>query len=135
MQQVSILAKAGYQFSDQLGDRAFGAIDLRWYATDNFAITAGGSFEQDNQNTGHLSAEFMPGLSALPGLAFNVQGTVGDDDYHSIMGGLTYYFGSNASLKDRQRKQDPDAALFELFQSVQAERARLQALYGPFIHH
>jgi len=127
--QVSILAKAGYQFSDQLGDRAFGGIDLRWYATDNFAITAGGAFQED-QNQGHLTAEFMPGLSALPGLAFNVQGVVGDDDYHSIMGGITYYFGSNASLKDRHRRQDPESSLLNLFHSVEQERSRLQAIYG-----
>lgn len=129
MNQISLLAKAGYQFSDQIGDRAFGSIDLRWYATDNFAITGGGSFEQ-HQNQGHLSAEFMPGLTALPGLAFNVQGVVGDDDYHSILGGITYYFGSNASLKDRHRRQDPESALLNLFNSVEQERARLQAIYG-----
>ena len=46
------------------------------------------------------------------------------------MGGLTYYFGSPASLKDRHRKQDPDSALFGLFQAVQAEQEKLCALYG-----
>jgi hypothetical protein len=129
LSQVSILAKAGYQFSDQLGDRPFGALDLRWYATDNFAITAGGSFQED-QNQGHLVAEFMPGLTALPGLAFNVQGVIGDDDYHSILGGITYYFGENASLKDRHRRQDPESALLNLFHNVEQERSRLNAIYG-----
>ncbi|MBI1213398.1 MAG: hypothetical protein GC190_18195 [Alphaproteobacteria bacterium] len=129
MAQVSLLAKAGYQFSDKIGDSAFGGIDLRWYATDNFAITAGGSFQQD-QNQGHLSAEFLPGLSALPGLAFNVQGVIGDDDYHSVMGGITYYFGSNASLKDRHRRQDPESSLLNLFHSVEQERERMAAIYG-----
>lgn len=129
MQQVSILARGGYQFSDKLGDTAFGSIDLRWYATDNFAITAGGNFEQD-VTQGTLEAEFMPGLSALPGLAFNVRGVVGNDDYDSVMGGITYYFGSNASLKDRHRKQDPESALLNLFNSVEQERARLAKIYG-----
>ena len=129
MQQFSILAKAGYQFSDQLGDKAFGAIDLRWYATDNLAITAGGAFQED-QNQAHLTAEFLPGLRALPGLAFNVQGVIGDDDYDSVMGGITYYFGSHASLKDRHRKQDPESALINLFHSVEEERSKLAAIYG-----
>ena len=129
MEQVSLLARAGYQFSEQFGDQAFGGIDLRWYATDNSAITAGGDFRED-QNRGHLSAEFLPGLNALPGLAFNVQGVIGDDDYDSIMGGLTYYFGSPASLKDRHRRQDPESALFNLFSSVEQEAARLKAAYG-----
>ena len=42
----------------------------------------------------------------------------------------TYYFGSNASLKDRHRRQDPDSALFSLFQSVQQEQHRLCVAYG-----
>jgi len=129
MDQISILAHAGYQFSDQLGDRAFGGLDLRWYATDNFAITGGGSFQED-QNQAHLSAEFLPGLNALPGLAFNVQGVIGDDDYDSIMGGMTYYFGPRASLKDRHRRQDPESALLNLFHSVEQESGKLRALYG-----
>ena len=134
LNQISIMAQAGYQFSDGgpaggNGDTAFGSIDLRWYATNNFAITVGGNFAED-VTQGELGAEFMPGFSALPGLAFNVKGVVGDDDYHSVMGGITYYFGSDASLKDRHRKQDPDSALFGLFQSVQQERAKLDAIYG-----
>ncbi|MBI1213449.1 MAG: hypothetical protein GC190_18460 [Alphaproteobacteria bacterium] len=133
MNQISILAQAGYQFSDGFagvgGDTAFGSLDLRWYATDNFAITAGGSFAQD-QNQGHLMAEFMPGFSALPGLAFNVKGVIGENDFDSVMGGITFYFGSPASLKDRQRKQDPDTALYNLFNSVQEQRQKLNAMYG-----
>ncbi len=59
-----------------------------------------------------------------------MQGVIGDDDYDSIMGGITYYFGSNASLKDRHRRQDPDSALLNLFHSVEEERSRLNAIYG-----
>jgi hypothetical protein len=130
MKQFTLLAHAGYQFSDTLEDGAFGKIDLRWYATDNFAVTVGGEFEKDT-TLGNLEVEFMPGFSALPGLAFNVKGSIGDDDFDSVLGGITYYFGSNASLKDRQRRQDPDSALFGLFQSVEQERAKLAKLYGP----
>jgi hypothetical protein len=41
------------------------------------------------------------------------------------MGGITWYFGSDASLKDRHRRQDPDSALFNLFQTVESVRAGL----------
>jgi hypothetical protein len=132
LNQVSILAQAGYQFVDGFGgstETPFGSIDLRWYATDNFWLSAGGSFQEDASQA-QLKAEFMPGFSALPGLAFNAQGVIGDDDYTSVMGGLTYYFGSDASLKDRHRKQDPDSALFGLFRAVEQERKRLEAIYG-----
>ena len=134
LNQVSLLAQAGYQFSDKNADGAFGKLDLRWYATDNFAVTVGGNFAQ-NASQGHLEVEFMPGFSALPGLAFNIKGALGADDFNSVLGGITYYFGSNASLKDRQRRQDPDTALYSLFQSVEAERGKLEALYGPAHHH
>ncbi|MDZ4866184.1 MAG: hypothetical protein SGI91_02575 [Alphaproteobacteria bacterium] len=130
LDQVSILVAAGYQFSDSLEESAFGDIELRWYITDNFAVSGGGGFMEDS-SVARLGAEWQPGFSALPGLAFRVDGAFGDDDYDSIMGGITYYFGANASLKDRHRRQDPASALVGLLQSVQQEQERLTALYGP----
>ena len=130
LSDLSILATAGYQFSSTNNlDGVFGSIDLRWYVTNNFYVSGGGMAEQ-GKYYGRAGFEWQPGFAALPGLAFNANGVWGDDDYHSIMGGLTYYFGSNASLKDRHRRQDPDSALFSLFQSVQQEQARLCAAYG-----
>lgn len=129
LNQVSILAQAGYQFSDTLDDTAFGDIELRWYLTDNFAISGGANFTE-NSTVGTAGIEWQPGFSALPGLAFRVDGAWGEDEFDSVMGGITYYFGANAHLKDRHRRQDPDSALFGIFQSVQQEQARLEALYG-----
>lgn len=129
MSQLTVLLKAGYQFSNDIQDSAFGIVDLRWYASDNFAINAGGDFLEDS-SVGRLEVEYMPGLGSLPGLAFNLKGAIGDDDYDSILGGITYYFGSDASLKDRHRKQDPDSALFGLFTTVEQERAKLEAAYA-----
>jgi hypothetical protein len=45
---------------------------------------------------------------------------LGEDDMSSVMGGLTVYLGEDASLKDRHRSQDPDSALFNQFQGLQA---------------
>ena len=130
LSDISILATAGYQFSSTSNlDGVFGSLDLRWYVTNNFYVSGGGIAEKD-KFYGRAGFEWQPGFAALPGLAFNANGVWGDDDYHSIMGGLTYYFGSNASLKDRHRRQDPDSALFSLFQSVQQEQHRLCVAYG-----
>ncbi len=126
---ITISGAAGYQFSSALGDGAFGSIDLRWYVTNNFYVSGGGEFSEDN-STVNARAEWQPGFSALPGLAFNAQGVWGEDDYHSVMGGLTYYFGESASLRDRHRKYDPDSALLSLFQQVQQEQQKLCAQYG-----
>ena len=129
--QLSILAKAGYAFSNAaVLEGGFADIDLRWYITDDFAVTGGASFRETADNVGRASAEWRPGFSALPGLAFRIDGAWGDNDYEAYSGGLTYYFGSDASLKDRHRKQDPDSALLSLFQAVQTEQQKLCAQYG-----
>ncbi len=129
LNQLTVSGTAGYQFSQTLGDKVIGSFDLKWYVTNNVAITAGALGDEDRV-FGRGKLEWQPGFAALPGLAFHADGVWGDDDYQSIMGGLTYYFGSPASLKDRHRKQDPDSALFGLFQAVQAEQEKLCALYG-----
>ena len=122
MDRVTLLLKAGYQFSDDLDDTAFGEAELHWYTTDNFVLRGGASFDEENI-LGHVGAEWQLGISALPGLALRADAVFGDEDYDSVVGGITYYFGSDASLKDRHRKQDPDSALFDLFQTVERERA------------
>jgi hypothetical protein len=122
--QVTILLKAGYQFSDIIEDTVFGEAELHWYASDNFRL-AGGLSLQEDMTLGHADAEWMIGSTSLPGLALRASVTVGEDDYDSVMGGITWYFGSDASLKDRHRRQDPDSALFNLFHAVQDARVGL----------
>jgi hypothetical protein len=129
LNEITISGMAGYQFSQSLGDKTFGSFDLKWYATNNFAVTAGVSADED-RTLGRARLEWQPGFAALPGLAFHADGAFGEDDYQSIMGGLTYYFGSPVDLKDRHRRQDPDSALFGLFQSVRQEQQRLCAQYA-----
>ncbi len=129
LDDLTIAGNAGYQFSSGLGDKAVGGIDFKWYADQNFAITAG-AFGDEDATFGRGRLEWQPGFAALPGLAFNVDGVIGEDDYHSVMGGLTYYFGTPVSLKDRHRRQDPDAPLGPMFNGVQAEQDRLKRLYG-----
>jgi hypothetical protein len=127
---LTISATAGYQFSSALGDGAFGSLDIRWYLTNNFYISAGGTIDEQERKSLVAATEWQPGFAALPGLAFNARGVWSDDDYRSITGGMTYYFGDDANLKDRHRKYDPDSALLQLFQAVQKEQQRLCTQYG-----
>ncbi len=122
LDRVTLLIKGGYQFADLIDDTAFGEAELSFYASDNFVLAAGASFDEDAV-LGHAGAEWLLGGSALPGLALRADAYVGENDFDSFMGGITYYFGPDASLKDRHRKQDPDSALFDLFQAIEAERA------------
>ncbi|MFM9864173.1 MAG: hypothetical protein ACKVRO_11250 [Micropepsaceae bacterium] len=130
LNQLSILASAGYQFSDAAAlEGAFADIELRWYISDDFALSAGGAFSENNE-AARIGAEWRPGFSALPGLAFRADASFGEGNTESYLGGLTYYFGADASLKDRHRKQDPASALLGLFQAVQNEQARICGQYG-----
>lgn len=127
---ITLSATAGYQFSSALGDGAFGSLDIRWYVTNNFYISAGGQIDESERKSFTAATEWQPGFAALPGLAFNARGAWGDDDYRSVMGGMTYYFGDDASLIDRHRKYDPDSALLQLFNTVQQEQQRQCTQYG-----
>jgi hypothetical protein len=122
MGQMTLLLKGGYQFSDLIDDTVFGEAELNWYASDNFRLSGGASLD-DAAALGHAGAEWLIGSTSLPGLALRADGYVGDNDYDSLTAGITYYFGSDASLKDRHRRQDPDSALFNLFQTIERERA------------
>ncbi len=124
LDQLTVSGSAGYQFSTILGDKSFGNLDFKWYATNNFSISAGGFGDEDKAYArGRL--EWQPGFAALPGLAFHADGVFGEDDYQSVMFGLTYYFGTPVDLIDRHRRQDPEMALFGLFQAVQKEQQRI----------
>jgi hypothetical protein len=122
--QITLLMKAGYQFSDTIEDTVFGEAELHWYASDDFRLAAGVSVQED-VTLAHADAEWLVGGASLPGLALRASVNVGENDYDSVMGGITWYFGSDASLKDRHRRQDPDSALFNLFQTVESVRAGL----------
>lgn len=129
LKQVTLLAKAGYQFSDTLAEGFVGNVELKWYMRDNFAVSGGFNFDE-NETLKQGSIEWMPGFSALPGLAFRIDGMASDDEFYSVLGGISFYFGADASLKDRHRKQDPDYELTKLFAQVQAERDKLCNIYG-----
>ena len=121
-EKLTLLAAAGYQSSDDLGDTAFGGVELRVYATDDFALSAGAAAQED-ASYGRMGAEWRFAPSSMPGVALRAEAALGEDDYSSVMGGLTVYFGEDATLKDRHRKQDPDSALFNMFQGLQAQGA------------
>jgi len=120
--QMTLLLKGGYQFSDLIDDTAFGEAELHWYASDNVQL-GGGVSVNDSVTLGHAGAEWLIGSTSLPGLALRADAYAGDNGYDSVTAGITYYFGSDASLKDRHRRQDPDSALFNLFQTIERERA------------
>jgi hypothetical protein len=121
LEHLTFTANTGYQFGDGfVSDTWFGEVQASWYANNDFVLTGGVAFDEDIALT-HFGAEWLiGGGSSLPGLALRGDVHIGDNDYDSVMGGITYYFGPDASLKDRHRRQDPDSALLDLLHSVEA---------------
>ncbi|MCE9650257.1 MAG: hypothetical protein K8R18_11610 [Parvibaculum sp.] len=106
--QFTISARGGYQFGSQVDDGIYSGVDLAWYATDNLRLVIGGANDPQLDTTGHVGAEFQPGIAALPGLSVFADAAVGDDSYVNASIGLRYYFGaSEKSLKLRHRLDDP----------------------------
>jgi hypothetical protein len=92
---------------------AFGALDLTFYPTPNFALSLGGEFGSRSLARGSL--EWQPAASGIPGLSLFADAEAGTHNYASVLGGIKYYFGTNgASLKERDRRYDPGFSLFNM---------------------
>ncbi len=105
--RITASARGGYQLGDgDADDGGFGVIDLRWYATDNFFLSAGGEVESGD-GVARFGTEYQPGFSALPGLSFFADGEIGEDDFDRVFVGIRYYFGATKPLIRRHREDDP----------------------------
>jgi hypothetical protein len=121
LEKITLSANTGYQFGDGfIDDTWFGEVQASWYLDPDFALTGGVGFNDETAIT-HIAAEWLVGSgSSLPGLALRGDIYMGDNSYDAVMGGITYYFGPDATLMDRHRKQDPDSALVDLLNAVEA---------------
>jgi hypothetical protein len=94
----------GKQWGD-VKEGAFSAVDLKFYATPDFLLRAGGQFTPDI-NIASVGAEWRPAFTALPGLSLFADGEFGDDGHKAVMLGFKYHFGSKATnLMDRDRSE------------------------------
>ena len=124
---------AGYQTGD-VDEGGYGRIDLKFYATPDFLLKAGGEFTPE-MNLGRVGVEWRPGFNALPGLSIFADGELGEDDSDSIMLGITYHFGKKgSSLMHRDRREDPSFALFNLGQLHHARQTNNGQGYPPIIN-
>ena len=86
----------------------FGKLNLSYYATENFKLSAGYRYESEI-SLGTASAEYLITGYETPVSVF-ARGDFGEDDYNSVSGGLKIYFGADPrkSLIQRHRTEDPD---------------------------
>jgi hypothetical protein len=129
---VTAILDAGYQFGANLKKGFSGGLDLRWYPTDNFYVSAGGAVTAGDTTVG-MGMEYMPVFSSLPGLSFFADGAVGENDFDQVLVGLRYYFGpkKKKSLIRRHREDDPKnifTGISSVTQSMNIQRARNQRI-------
>lgn len=111
LDKLTIGGNVGYQSLDQ-ADGTYGGIDLRFYATPDFALRGGAELSPDLQLYS-VGAEWRLGFDALPGLS------IYSDVEHSSEGdtaariGLIYHFGENGvSLMSRDRNMKTGTTIF-----------------------
>ena len=94
-----------------LASGAFGDVDVTFYAKPTLALSLGG--ELGPVSLARAKVEWQPAFDSIPGLSLFADGQVGTNGNARVLAGLKYYFGtSGASLKDRDRKYDPEFSLF-----------------------
>jgi hypothetical protein len=106
LDNVTFSGVAAFEATDgDLDDDDFVAgLHASFYATENFALTAGYRHFLDT-DVGAIGFEFQP--EWLP-VSFYADGMLGTDDYLSIIGGVRFYFGGEEkSLIRRHREDDP----------------------------
>jgi hypothetical protein len=107
---ITLRGEVGAQ-SGTIDNGAFGGLDLTFYANPNFSMTVGG--ELGSQSIARAGVEWQPASAGLSGLSLFADGEVGSNGYGRVLAGVKYYFGTHgASLKDRDRRYDPDFSLF-----------------------
>ena len=106
--RVSLEGLAAYQFGTNTGFA--GRATLAFYPTDNWRIDGGVSYLEGPGAIGTIGTEWQP--HAGKGLSLWAKGSIGQNDYKQVLGGVRYYFGDpGKSLIDRQRQDDPGPEL------------------------
>lgn len=122
----TLRARAGHQNGD-FKDGSYYSAGARWYANSNLMFGIAGEHAVD-RSIGHLTAEWQISTPSLPGLAVFLDAAKGSNSFDQTLVGVRYYFGSNKTLIQRHRQDDPDSLLGDsLISNQQQYRQRQQA--------
>lgn len=99
---MTLAALVGYQGGD-INDTTFAKTDIRWYPIEDLMFEAGGAFSDNDNNKGHIGAEyqFIDNVSIFADIAS------GENDYDHALLGARYYLGAAKTLVKRHREDDP----------------------------
>jgi hypothetical protein len=114
---VTLDLAGGYNFGDL--DRTYGRARLQFYPTDNLMLRGGWAYE--SANFGTVGMEYQFSSSRDMGFALFADANINDSDNYGVLAGLKVTFGQDMTLKDRHRRQDPEAYTAFDLQSSQKE--------------
>jgi hypothetical protein len=105
---------AGHQ-SGSVQEGFFGNLDVIFYATPNFSLTAGAITDPGQDLYGHAGFEWQPAVDGLVPMSIFADGQFGSEDRTQVTAGLKFHFGGGSkTLMDRARRDDPELSLFHL---------------------
>ena len=112
---ISLEAWAGVEDTNRTSTDFFGKFTAAIYATDDLRLSAGIRHASDF-TSGVIGAEWQ--VPDTP-LSFTAEGQLGEDDFRSVAIGAKFYFGgTQKSLIDRHRQDDPEDGLFDFLGSA-----------------
>ena len=131
LNNISFEALGGFEDADVTGNDFFTASNVAFYPTDNLRLSVG---YQHFQEVDAAAAGFewqVDGLGLPVSLFAN--GAVGDNDFATVYGGITFYFGGEEkSLIRRHREDDPANDVMKLL--VEARDRAIAADYLAVSH-
>ena len=101
-------------FIDTEPTRFIGRVSADYYLTDDLRVGASYTTAfHDNLYKGQ--AEYQ---TTMRGVALTAEVAGGDHGYDHWLVGVTYYFGGNKSLRDRQRRDDPPSMMPQIIHGL-----------------
>jgi hypothetical protein len=105
--RFSLEGMLGWQFGDEEGVAGKGTV--AFYPTDDLRFDISVSHLEGPGLSGGVGVEWAP--QAAGGLALFADASINEDEDVRAFGGVTFYFGSQKSLIQRHREDDPDVDL------------------------
>lgn len=121
----TIGARAGYQGGTS-PNGAFGRLDVKFYPDPNLALT-GGLEAQPTFALARAGFEWRPAIDGLAGMSVSADGSMTSTGDYRAMFGLHFQIGGSETLRDRDRKSDPESAIFN---KIDVSSAVPKAGYG-----
>jgi hypothetical protein len=115
LDNISSEAVGGYMdISNGVGSEFYTMGKVALYATENLRLAVGGSSVAGFESAS-AGLEWFMGDTGIPA-SLTVEGRLGEDDFSSIMAGISLYFGGeDKSLIRRHREDDPRLHFFDIF--------------------